>query len=174
MGGMCQKKSEGVYEIFFMTDWTGWWEYEEIGMTYKNKIPVKEGKWTHWYNNGQKKSEGNYRVGYVDYTDSASLNKDGKWTEWHKNGQKKSEGSYKLKAEDWKVSASHKDGKWTTWYENGDKESEENYKDGVEHGEFIFWSDVLDEVITTTFVDGEEYSEENDDELKYNDSDIPF
>jgi len=29
-------------------------------------------------------------------------------------------------------------------------------------------------VITTTFVDGEEYSEENDDELKYNDSDIPF
>ena len=41
----------------------------------------KDGKWTWWYENGQKKREKNYKDGKLD----------GKDTDWHKNGQIESE-----------------------------------------------------------------------------------
>ena len=53
------------------------------GQSYKDG--KKDGKWTKWYKDGEKKYEKNYKDG----------NKDGKWTEWHKNGQKKKEENYK-------------------------------------------------------------------------------
>ena len=45
----------------------------------------KDGKWTKWYKDGEKKYEKNYKDG----------KKDGKWTEWDENGQIKSEATYK-------------------------------------------------------------------------------
>ena len=70
------------------------------------------------YENGQKKSEGNFKDGEFD----------GKVTSWHENGQKQSEGNFM-------------DGKQITWYENGQKKSETNYKDGKKEGKYIKWSD---------------------------------
>ena len=43
-----------------------------------------DGKWTRWYEDGQK-METTYKDGYED----------GKWTIWDKNGKKSSEGTYK-------------------------------------------------------------------------------
>jgi len=72
------------------------------------------------YENGQLKSEGNYK----DY------NADGKWTMWHENGLKKEEGNYK---------DGYRDGKWTEWYENGQKQEESFWKDGFLVGESTCW-----------------------------------
>jgi antitoxin component YwqK of YwqJK toxin-antitoxin module len=44
-----------------------------------------EGLRTFWHENGQKKSEGEYKDG----------EREGLWTFWHENGQKEKEGEYK-------------------------------------------------------------------------------
>jgi tetratricopeptide (TPR) repeat protein len=64
-----------------------------------------------WHENGQKKDEGNFKVGKLD----------GKYTEWYEDGQKKDEGNFK----DGKL-----DGKYTEWYENGQIKKETNCEDG--------------------------------------------
>ena len=48
-----------------------------------------DGKWTWWYENGQKKEESTYKDGEID----------GKWTHWYENGQKKEERTWK----DWEL-----------------------------------------------------------------------
>ena len=63
------------------------------------------------YENGQIKSEGNYKDGKPD----------GKVIDWYENGQIEAEGNYK----DGKP-----DGKATYWHENGQIEREATYKDG--------------------------------------------
>ena len=75
-------------------------------MTYK-----KDGKYTEWYENGQKRSEETWKDGKLN----------GKTTIWYENGQKEEEGTYK---------DGIPDGKRTTWYENGQKRSEGTFKDG--------------------------------------------
>tara|TARA_Y100000310_G_scaffold249794_1_gene255930 strand:- start:15 stop:1244 length:1230 start_codon:yes stop_codon:yes gene_type:complete len=45
----------------------------------------RDGPYTSWYENGQKKEEGTYK----------SDDKDGPWTFWYENGQKKEESAYK-------------------------------------------------------------------------------
>ena len=66
---------------------------------------------TEYYENGQKKMEGNLKGDWSD----------GLWTFWYENGQKESEGNFK-------------DGTpvdlWTYWYGNGQKQREKTYKDG--------------------------------------------
>ena len=52
--------------------------------------PIKDGKWTWWYKNGQKEKEGNYKGMGRRY-----LKKEGLWTTWYKNGQKFYEKIYK-------------------------------------------------------------------------------
>ena len=81
------------------------------------RMGEKDGKWTFWYKNGQKRSEGTYKG--VD--EIGHPLQQGKWTEWYENGQKKSEITYKDGKED---------GLWTYWDENGQKKSEITYKDG--------------------------------------------
>ena len=63
------------------------------------------------YENGQIKSEGNYKDGKPD----------GKVIDWYENGQIEAEENYK----DGKL-----DGKATYWHENGQVEKEATYKDG--------------------------------------------
>ena len=75
-----------------------------------------DGKWTFWYENGQKQLEANYKPYEVlaedcrakrssPYIFPAKDSKDGKWTEWYENGQKKLEQNYKC---------GRVIGKWTT------------------------------------------------------------
>ena len=66
------------------------------------------------YENGQIKSEGNYKDGKPD----------GKVIDWYENGQIEAEENYK----DGKL-----DGKATYWHENGQIERETTYKDGQVH-----------------------------------------
>jgi antitoxin component YwqK of YwqJK toxin-antitoxin module len=65
-----------------------------------NGYCTKEGLFTFWHENGQKKSEGTYLNGLIE----------GVFTVWHENGQKKSEGTY-LKG--------RKEGVFTYWNEDG-------------------------------------------------------
>jgi hypothetical protein len=73
-----------------------------------------------YYENGQKKSESNYKNGRLD----------GLSTNWYENGQKKSEVSFK----DGKPS-----GLLTEWYKNGQKERESDHKDGKLNGLITEW-----------------------------------
>ena len=79
----------------------------------------KDGSFTQWYENGQKKYEGNYEDG----------KKDGSFTQWYENGQKSREVRFDGK----------EDGLTTEWYENGKKRSEVNYKDGERDGLQTNW-----------------------------------
>ena len=70
----------------------------------------KEGLWTDWYNNGQKRYESNYKDGkLIDLI------------EWYKNGQKKVEGTWK---------DGRREGVYTTYFKNGQKMDEETFRDG--------------------------------------------
>jgi len=81
---------------------------------------VENGKWTQWYDNGQKSLEGEYLNG----------ENNGKWTKWYENGQIESEGEY-LNGEI--------NGKYTFWYGNGQKSSEAEYLNGKQNSKWTFW-----------------------------------
>ena len=91
----------------------------------------KNGLHTKYYDDGQKKSEANFKDDKLD----------GKYTEWYENGQIKLESN-------WKEEKLF--GKMTYWHENGQKESEGNWKDGKKHGIFTEWDE-----------NGQKKSEEN-------------
>ncbi|MDA7605943.1 toxin-antitoxin system YwqK family antitoxin [Verrucomicrobiales bacterium] len=108
------EKREGIY-YFKDTPYTGkTYELYEDGQK-RSEGNFKDGKmdglcmW--WHENGQKAREANYKDDKPD----------GLWTEWYENGQKKVEVNFK----DVKP-----DGLWTEWHENGQKQFEENFKDG--------------------------------------------
>ena len=81
----------------------------------------KHGKETKWHNNGQLKSEQNFKDGEMD---------DGKWTTWYENGQKES---------DEFIKDGNPNGVQTGWHENGQKKVEVNFKDGKEDGKINQW-----------------------------------
>ena len=59
------------------------------------------GKYTTWYENGAKKTEGTF---------NHNSKEDGFWTVWYENGKKKAEGNYKN---------GDQVGKWTIYNEDG-------------------------------------------------------
>jgi antitoxin component YwqK of YwqJK toxin-antitoxin module len=73
-----------------------------------------------FYENGQKRSENNYKDGIYD----------GVSTDWYENGQKQREINFKDRKQD---------GLWTYWYENGQKLEEVNYEDGKPNGLITRW-----------------------------------
>ena len=77
----------------------------------KMKNGKKDGLWTSWYDNGQKKDEFTWKDGKVD----------GTWKWYWSNGTKMKEGNWK---------DSKLDGLWTEWDENGQKKEEVIFKDG--------------------------------------------
>jgi antitoxin component YwqK of YwqJK toxin-antitoxin module len=128
-----------------------------------------DGKWTYYYPNGKKESEGVEKPseGNKPFPDNLSK-RHGKWTEWYENGNKKSEGSYLgldksgkpiqvgkwswwyengqvecighyKKKDDPGFSIRH--GRWTKWFENGLKKFEGTYKDYQEHGKWTHWNE---------------------------------
>ena len=85
---------------------------------YENGNKKSESNWkdgrmdgfrTFWYESGQKMVEENYKNGLQD----------GFHASWHENGNKKSEGNYKK---------GRLDGLWTQWGWNGNKAFEMNHK----------------------------------------------
>ena len=96
---------------------------ERDGVMYEpNKEEPFTGKLIIYYENGQKKGEGNYKEG----------KQDGLWTWWDENGKKKREGNYK---------EGKLDGLWTHWYENGQKKSEGTVKEGKLDGLRTEWDE---------------------------------
>ena len=115
-------------------------DYEKLqdrnGTTYlpNEKTPFT-GRAEGFYDNGQKRIEGNYKDG----------KRDGLATEWYDNGQKSVEESFKdgkrdglstewhgngLKRYEQRWKDGKRDGVWTSWYEDGQKKWERTVKDG--------------------------------------------
>ena len=102
---------------------------------------LRDGKWTWWYESGQKWTEINYINGSLE----------GKFIWWYKNGQTAEEKEYINGKLEGKVTTWYSngqieseetlDGKVTTWYSNGQLESEENWKDGTADGVWTQWFD---------------------------------
>jgi len=143
--------------------------YERIECAfYLELMGVENGKWTYWYDNGQKFREREYLNGkpnrkwtcwYPNGQKSEEkeyLNgkENGKWTQWYDDGQIKSKGEYKNGKENGKWTSWYNDGqqisereylngkqngKWTEWYINGQKREEEKYVNGVQNGKLTTW-----------------------------------
>ena len=86
-----------------------------------------DGKYTFWYENGNKKEEGINKG--VDYKGNPT--KDGKWTYWSPDGKESSELIYR-DGNPWV-------GKLTERYDNGNKKKEGTYKNGEKIGKLTFW-----------------------------------
>ena len=86
---------------------------------------------THWYSNGKKKSEYNYKVGFsIPFTPyfkiTLNVKQERLETHWYESGQKQEEITYKDGKED---------RLFTFWYENGQKKEETTFKCGKEISE---------------------------------------
>ena len=110
------------------------------------KMGFLDGAYSEWYDNGQKKFEGNFIRGLAA----------GKQVGWHANGKKGSEAFFTIENNNslgtvvkWNeqgIKVFQKDlyggklhGKEIVWYENGNIKSEANFKDDVQEGIAIFW-----------------------------------
>jgi formylglycine-generating enzyme required for sulfatase activity len=117
----------------------------------------KNGLHTEYYEDGQKKIEGNIKDG----------KRDGLWTTWNEKGQKIKETTFKdyeqlsFKDITWYENGQKKyewtykgygrmdseDGIHYKWYENGQKEYEGTFKDGKEDGKWTYWYEDGREII---------------------------
>ena len=88
--------------------------------TYKNG--KKDGLWTEWDENGQKKSEGKFE----------DDKKDDLWKDYYENGQLQEEGHYK---------EGKYEGLWIRYFDNGILSIKGNYKDDKQDG---FWKSYYD------------------------------
>lgn len=102
-------KDKGSFADYFLSG-----KIQNTGSYSSIKKETKDGLWTYWHENGQKKSEENYRDG----------KREGMSTAWHENGNKSQETNY---ADDMSV------GLMRRWHENGQLKSEVAYetKDGL-------------------------------------------
>ena len=87
------------------------------------------GKVFDFYENGQKKFNGNYRKGLMN----------GKWMYYHENGQIRAQGRFidgdkSNVSEETGIPFNGRTGKWFFRYENGQKMHEETFKDGEQIG----------------------------------------
>ena len=117
------------------------------------------------YENGQKKSEGNFVAGKPEGIDSrwyeggqkklqarwAAGQLEGIATKWNENGQKKSEANY--------VSG-QRDGVQITWHENGQKQSEGNFVAGKEDGIHTYWRKDGSLIKRIKYVGGDDVTDE--------------
>jgi antitoxin component YwqK of YwqJK toxin-antitoxin module len=137
------------------TPYTGWIKKIHSNGQVRMLLQIKDGKpsglQTVWFENGQKKDEGNWKDGKTD----------GLKTTWFENGQKKEEGNWK----DGKL-----DGLVTMWYENGQKLFKGNWKDGKLDGLVTMWHEngqkqeeknYPDGLLTAWYENGQKGLEEN-------------
>ena len=97
------------------------------GAIYSTPVDKKTEKLAHghsawWYSNGQKQSEGNFRLGVPN----------GTFVWWHPNGQKQAQGEYA----DGKQS-----GRWVWWHANGQRQVQGQYTTGQQVGTWSSWKE---------------------------------
>ena len=97
---------------------------------------TKNGIQTEYWENGQKKWEGNYKDG----------KKDGIWIGWHSNGRKMSKVNFKNDKQN---------GLGVQWHSNGQKMCEGSFKDGKRDGAWATWFEDGTEALNVTYRDGE-------------------
>ena len=107
------------------------------------------GLFTDYYENGQIKSEGNYKDGELD----------GKWTSYYENGQIEEEGNYKGCCTIY--GNSFLDGMWTYYHSTGWIKLEEHWKDGKRHGKSTYYHENGQIRIEGFFQNGEYYDKWN-------------
>ena len=109
------------------------------------RASLKNGVYTAWHDNGQKKSEESYKNGKIDglsvsWYDNGQMKMietyiagkiRGTSTSWHENGQKSGEGKFENGIPV---------GVHTHWYENGKKMCEDRYVNGKSVST-IYWSE---------------------------------
>ena len=117
------KRSEGSYLHAKMSTVSAddWWNLEFARFNLVGSM-VKHGTWITWYQNGQRKYQGQYEQ------DKPT----GQFTWWHPNGQKSLEARYIDGKEQ---------GTWTWWHENGQKSVEGSYVSGHAENEWFWWAD---------------------------------
>ena len=119
------------------------------------------GKYMDWYDNGNKRREGEYKNG----------KQEGKWIEWYEDGNKKSEEEFKngeregkrimwyTNGNEW-YEEEYKDGKlegkYIEWYEDGTKKEEGEYKNGKQEGKWVGWLDNNNKIHEREYKDGKE------------------
>jgi len=146
--------------------WTDWYENGQKSFEQTYKDGELDGLYTAWYKNGQKREEETYKDG----------ENDGLSTVWYKNGQKWSETTYDFwkrpngfitrwyengqKREEETYKNNKFDGLWTKWYENGQKMEEKTYKDGERDGLWTSWYRNGQKQQEATYKDGELISQE--------------
>ena len=114
--------------------WKGWFPNGQKQIEDYYEEGQRTGLRIEWYENGQKKEEGNRKLVYTEYgpLKGNMSQKDGLWIGWYENGQKHYEGNYKIV----KTNEGEMDyrglphGLWTKWYDDGKKQSEVTFKDG--------------------------------------------
>ena len=113
------------------------YQRETIGMI-SGTGRMEHGKAVKWYENGQKKEDGNYTS-----DGNYSSRKTGLWTFWHENGQKQASGYYSEYENLTMVGyvGGKPTGLWTFWHDNGNKKKEGNYKSKEEIGDWIYWDE---------------------------------
>lgn len=99
---------------------TGWYENGQKKFEGELKNGKQHRKWSWWYENGQKKGEIEFRDGKIH----------GKETWWWKTGKKRVEREFR---------DGKQNGKGTKWYENGQKEQEGEFRDGIPYGKATLW-----------------------------------
>lgn len=82
----------------------------------------KTGRFTYYYSNGQKSSEGEYVSG----------KNNGEWTNWYKSGKVKGKGEW---------SNDERIGKWEYFHKNGNLKSTGNYLKGEQDGTWYYFYD---------------------------------
>jgi len=87
---------------------------------YENENGLKTGRWTYWYPNGEKESEGFLVDGELD----------GDWVFWYDSGLKSGECSFAY---------GERTGLWRVWHENGQIISEREFKLGLHDGQTTLW-----------------------------------
>jgi antitoxin component YwqK of YwqJK toxin-antitoxin module len=97
---------------------------------------VNHGKFTEYYRNGQKFSEGVYENGVLV----------GDWSYWHENGQLAKKVTFKNGVPD---------GSWDTFREDGSLSAKKSYKDGLRQGTWTqYYDDGKTVKIEQSYVDG--------------------
>jgi TonB family protein len=132
----CNKEQSSYYREYYKTESKEYYvqdfyksgQVKMVGTFKKRNWKEKNGHFTYYHENGQKKSEG-------EYIDDKLA---GKWVYWYENGSKASESEY---IDDKRT------GKWISWHANGNIKTETEFENGEsicltkefdEQGHFLF------------------------------------
>ncbi len=115
-------KWEGMFlhETYTAKDADDWWSTKPVAYE-KMGSPERHGRFTSWYENGQKKFEGMFEHEI----------RSGEFTWWHENTQQAVQGSFKN---------DERHGQWSWWHENGQKAIHGQYDNGKLDGKWFYWN----------------------------------